>query len=595
MMIGNGSVVAQSKSLAKINAKSFSNEHKFDLLYRLALSKQNHGNYYQVDSIIEIVINQKNETIDSSLYIRFLLLDAENKKVMDKFEEALNRLILVEDYYKRKQDYKGVLEADLSFAEYYRATDNFDVALTYLNKANELGNSLKGGFPLLIKARMLNRKAAIYLEQGKNLDSVELLSKEVIQIATIEGDLNQVAISSNELGFLYLNLDNPEAEKYFLKAITIWDKLGLGIYANNARLNLARYFIRSKNPTNAIDLANNSLIIVKKFGWSWEEGYWYEILAKSYQIKHQYIEALDYMEKAKDGLLVNARNQYKERIAYYSNKLELKERQEEINRKEQEVLIANHEVALKSKENRSLSFYLVIVFMVMGGTIVGIVVISRQKKLLTAQKKNINNINRQLEALVAQKEILLKEVNHRVKNNLGLLSGLMYLKESTLTDTESINVMKEMQSQISTISLIHESLYQRDDVEHVNYNDYLTTLADQIIQIYPEDKLVNVVVQCGEFNPELSLAISLAMMVNELITNSLKHAFSNVDAPQIEIRYVNETNQLIYCDNGPGYSPKEEGTTLGSKLMSIFARQIHAKLTYEKINSTLITIIDLSK
>ena len=343
-----GVAMAQIYTLSKQNKDGSKREVDFESLYQLALSKQNHGNYYQVDSIIELVINQKEKNIDSTLYIRFILLDAENKKVMDKFEEALNLLISAEDFYQRKKDYRGILEANLSFAEYYRATDNFEVALSYLFKANEIGSSLNDGFPPLIKARMLNRKAAIYLEQGIHLDSVEQFSKEVIQIANTQGDLNQVAISSNELGFLYLNLDNPEAEKYFQKAIALWDKLGLGLYANNARLNLARYFLRSKNPSNAIALANTSLSIVKKFGWTWEEGYWYEILAKAYQMNQRYPEALEYMEKAKDGLLVNARNQYKERLAYYSNKLELKERQEEINRKEQEVFIAIDVVGLIS-------------------------------------------------------------------------------------------------------------------------------------------------------------------------------------------------------------------------------------------------------
>lgn len=555
--------------------------------YLLASANQNLGNYYKTDSIIESIINKKSFKNDSALYIQYLILEADNKKVMDQFEDALNVLIKIQDYYKSKKDFIGQLESALLFAEYYRAADNYDLAISNINKANTIGNSITGGFPVLLKARMLNRKAAIYLEQGIYLDSVELFSKEVIKIAAKAKDYDQVATSSNELGYLYLNLGNAEAEKYFNDAISIWDELGYNIYANNARENLGRWYLISHQEQKAITLANESLTIVNHYNWTWEQGYWFDILARAYRMKGDYKLSSEYMEKAKDQLLINARNQYQDKVAYYSNKLELKERQEEISKK-------NFEIKVKSKENTSLLLSLIGICIVLLGTIVGIFIISRQKKLLSKQKEEINSINKNLEKLVAQKGILLKEVNHRVKNNLSLLSGLMYLKSKDLKTEESIQAILEMQTRVHTISLIHESLYQRDDFEKVDFQEYLSKLTEHLLQFYPSHKKIKLNLSCDHFNPELSVAISLAMMINELITNSLKYAFEHVDEPIINITYINNQKLLTYSDNGPGYDVTEKAS-LGSNLLNIFAQQIQANILFDKGTTDLTVKIDLSK
>lgn len=555
--------------------------------YLIASANQNLGNYYKTDSILESTFSKMSFKNDSLIYIQFLILEAENKKVMDQFEQALAVLTKIQTYYKTKKDNNGLLESALLFAEYYRAADNYGLALNYINKANSIGNSIPSGFPILLKARMLNRKAAIYLEQAIHLDSVEAFSKEVITIATKAKDYNQVATSSNELGFLYLNLNNVEAESYFIKAITLWDQMGYNIYANNARENLGRWYLKSHQEKKAISLANESLSIVNHYNWTWERGYWYEILANAYRMQGDYKQSSEYMEKAKDQLLINARNQYQDKVAYYSNKLELKERQEEISKK-------NFEIKAKSKENTSLFLSLIGLFVILLGTIAGIIVISRQKKLLSKQKEEINSINKNLEKLVTQKGVLLKEVNHRVKNNLSLLSGLMYLKSKDLKGEESIQAMLEMQTRVHTISLIHESLYQRDDFENVNFLEYLSRLTEHLLQFYPSHKKIKLNLLCDDFNPELSVAISLAMMINELITNSLKYAFENVSEPTINITFDKEKRILTYLDNGPGYEVNDKSTSLGSSLLNIFAQQINASIQFDKSIDSLTVKIDLS-
>jgi len=563
--------------------------------YFLAAARQNLGEYAAVDSLLDAVLSERKITDDSSLYIRFLILDAENNKVLDRFDEAFVLLSEALRYREARTDPLGRLEIYLSLAEYFRATDNYEMALAYLQKARLVGEKVAGGFPPLLKAQMLNRKAAVYLQQARFLDSVEMLSKEVIRIGTAEGDANQVATSSNELGFLYLNIGRPEAEFYLKQAITIWEGLDYAIYANNARLNLARYYSRFGAPQKAIAVCEESLKTIRAKKWYWEEGNAYEVISQSYLQLGNYQKAYEYSEMAKEKLLYNARNQYKARVAYYVNKLKLKEKEDEINAKSREVVTAQQALKQQSRANKLLIALLAFTFVVAIGTTLGIVVNNRQKKLLARQKAEIGEINQQLAALVEQKELLLKEVNHRVKNNLGMLAGLMYLEKNSLTDPAAIASLQKILGRINTISLIHETLYQRDDMEHVDFQSYLVQLWERNIHLAQDNIEVDMQIQCEGLNPPLSHAIPLAMMINELMTNSLKHAFKNVAHPSIKLVYDIEKYELLYMDNGPGFDTGTAINTFGRSLVNIFARQINASIRFEQMDNYFATIILLAK
>ncbi|MES2559231.1 MAG: histidine kinase dimerization/phosphoacceptor domain -containing protein [Bacteroidota bacterium] len=539
------------------------------------------GRYYVVDSLIENVFKQSSFIHDSATYYAFLGVEAENKKILEMYDESLAGLKRILAYTQRKGDTLELLEIYLKFAEYYRATNNYDHGFRYLNKVNELGMQMSGGFPMVIKGRMMNRKAALYHEKGTHLDSVELLSKAVIQLATRYNNPNLVASSSNELGFLYLNQQNSAAETCFKNAIAIWDKLGYNNSAHGARINLGRYYLKVKKPNEAIRLALLSIKVTREFGWRWDECYWNEILSVAYEQLHDYKRALLYLNTAKEGLLQLSNTRYKERLAYYSNKLELNSKEEELRRRNKEMDQVQHEMLNKAEENRFLFYLLSIALVILLCSTIFLVITGKQKRQLSIQKEEIGTINNKLQRLVNQKEILLKEVNHRVKNNLSVLAGLMYLKEKELRDEPAIQIVRDMQGRINTISLIHETLYQRDDVEHVNFQEYLERLVSQILALYPDRQRVSILLECDDFNPELSYAMPLSMMMNELITNSFKHAFKDESHPEIRISYNKINHELTYTDNGPGYDLETVGSSLGQKLVRILATQIDAEIHSE--------------
>jgi len=561
------------------------------------LAKLNLGKHRIVDSLIDNVIKHNAYETDSNLLIRILEVESKNNKILDQFDKSLARLNQIEDYYIRHNNTIGLLEVTLLFAETYRATGQFDQAIQSLHKAEEIGKRISAGMPIKFKMRLYNRKAAVFLEKAIYLDSVEWLSKEVIKLAKENHDQHQLASSLNELGFLYLNLENPEAEKLLKEAITIWHNLGYSIYENNARMNLSRFYLHTNLPKKAIELSNESLKLVKENGWEWDEETWNNILSSAYSDLHDYKNAYYYSEIAKKQLILNLQNQFNERVAYYTDKLDLKEKEEEIVKKNQEVLLAHHELEVHQVSNRTLLIITIFLAIFLAIITIAYVQINRQRKLVTKQKSEIDLINKELEALLSQKEILLREVNHRVKNNLSLLSGLMYMKQTELESEESVNAMRDMQGRINSISQIHESMIDSENPDSVDFQLYLEKLATQIAQVYnyPGRNSIRFKINCNNFKPELGNAVSLAMIVNELITNSVKYAFKQIEFPEIVIRYDKETDCITYFDNGPGYVPETEKKTLGSRLLKILTQQLHADLFFEKQGAYMVNKIKFNQ
>lgn len=558
--------------------------------YLLSSAYTNYGQYVKSDSLVTVLLNQGNFNLDSSLYMRMLLLHSENKKVLNYYEDGFVSLTKMYDYYSFHRNDSGLLEVYLAFAEFYRAANNFSFGLQYIKKVDALIQSMQPKPSPIFTMRMLHRKAAIFAEQSQRNDSVIPLALEVIKLGNAYNEPKQVAIASNELGFYLYNIKKQPklAEQYLQQAYHIWDSLDYPLYITNASFNLAKLYAATQKYDLALKLSNQGLQLVKENQWKREEAFWYELLADIYKAKQQYKLAYEYEHRSKQLLTHYAYEQFKERLAFYSNQLSVKE-------KEEEVFRTHLELESKQSENKLLFTLLLAVSVLLVIAVSGYIINRRQKRIMAKQQSEISKINIELSRLLDLKEVLVKEVNHRVKNNLSLLSGLMYLKQKELSNPESISLLSDMQIRINTISLIHETLYQREDVEHIDFQEYLERLSNQTISLYAGTKAVTVTINCLGFEPKLSLAIPLGMILNELFTNSLKHAFLVVDQPLIDIAYNPDSMVLSYSDNGPGFNPNNPSNSLGSKLIQILATQLEASIQYQLLNKPFTIYFDISK
>ncbi len=188
---------------------------------------------------------------------------------------------------------------------------------------------------------------------------------------------------------------------------------------------------------------------------------------------------------------------------------------------------------------------------------------------------------------VERKETQLREVHHQVKNHFNLL--ITTLRLQSLFEKEKLNVdslLADIQSRITAISVIHDRLYHSMNLEKVNLGDYLTELCKHIISNLSSRK-INFSHDCDELQVTAKISLPCGLIINELITNSLKHAFEKVDNPQININLKKETDGtivLLYNDNGKGLSSSystDDARTLGITLIKHSSEQIDGVYSFE--------------
>jgi len=199
-------------------------------------------------------------------------------------------------------------------------------------------------------------------------------------------------------------------------------------------------------------------------------------------------------------------------------------------------------------------------------------------------------------ALLLEKEVLMKEIHHRVKNNLQVISGLLELQGKTLTDEVAREALLEGRNRVRSIALIHQNLYQFENLSSIDLKRFINDLCRQVQSVFQKEKKVSLAVEVPDVNLDIDSAVPLGLILNELLSNSFKYAFRETSAGAITvaIRTISEGRfQLIYSDSGPGLPDDfdlKKATTLGLQLVNDLSRQIGGKVTYEFRNGAAFTI-----
>lgn len=203
----------------------------------------------------------------------------------------------------------------------------------------------------------------------------------------------------------------------------------------------------------------------------------------------------------------------------------------------------------------------------------------------------------QLRGSLKEKETLLKEIHHRVKNNLQVISSMLHLQSARATDKEILMAFKESQSRVDTMALIHEKLYQSKDLTVIPMAGYIGDLITNLyISFGINDEQIKAVTKVADVNLNVSTAIPCGLIINELVTNCLKHAFPGGRTgeivlslqPQIEGKY-----ELIVSDNGIGFPENADFTnteTLGLKLVISLISQLDGTIELNRAGGSTFTI-----
>lgn len=208
-------------------------------------------------------------------------------------------------------------------------------------------------------------------------------------------------------------------------------------------------------------------------------------------------------------------------------------------------------------------------------------------------------VEEQLRKMVREKETLLQEVHHRVKNNLQVVLGLLGLQARKLKNDEARGALENSKRRIQSMAMIHQKLYEGAQISTIDFPEYVEDLLQQILQSYQDhhhqDVTFNTHVQPAHLDPDS--VISCGLIINELVTNSLKHAFDSEGDNRIDVEFFTDENMnyhLLVGDNGRGVDPDtfKDSNSLGMRLVRNLAEnQLHGEIKYSQVDGLEVEIV----
>ena len=210
---------------------------------------------------------------------------------------------------------------------------------------------------------------------------------------------------------------------------------------------------------------------------------------------------------------------------------------------------------------------------------------------------------KKIKSALSEKEVLLREIHHRVKNNMQIIISLINMQVHEESDANIIRKFKELQQRVRTMSIIHEDLYLSKDLSKINFGNYLQRLANNLLQIYPHNFEIELKFDIADVYLGIDTAIPCGLIVNEILSNSFKHAYpeewinsEKMERPRITVDFkcIGEKCLLNVSDNGIGMpcnGEVQEKNTLGLVLIEILVNQLNGSMKINNEHGTLYEIV----
>ena len=475
--------------------------------------------------------------------------------------------------------------------------------------------------------------AAAYFELGEMSRAIEQFKMQ-IEIAHEEGNLHREAGTYNNIGLAWLGVNEPDsALKAFNESKSVWNRflesresvipndrfflevingnIGYaynqkGLYAQaipllereiqvhginqnyNSAINglneLSRSYFGLKDFDRSLSLLDSAAILLEEFPHRTSGA----INNMEYRIN--VLQELDQYEEAyyiyKDLVAYQdsiAAIQDKERLDVLQVVYEVEQKNREIQEQELRVLTVEATAGRNRIQIQLLGAGVVLLLLATG--FVTVLSNQRRKKneILAEKNDQIAHQNEVIEQSLIEKETLLKEIHHRVKNNLQIISSLLNLQSEFIEDDVAMEAVSTSKQRVMSMSMVHEVLYSTEDLKEVNVTEYIPKLVEYISHVFSHEKArVDIQYKLDPVTLDIKKAVPLGLILNELITNAFKYAFGNGKEGVLSIsaKDKGETLLLVISDNGPGFEQgaidHDKPQSLGLQLVDDMVRQLKA-------------------
>jgi two-component sensor histidine kinase len=478
----------------------------------------------------------------------------ESEKAKKLFQEIISTNI---DSFPQYKLAKYVAYENLAF--YFEEHNLFDSSHYYnglaINGYQMLGNGLK-------LARAEIQLASLYITEGNYLAAIDVCSNRIEKYS---------GVNKNEiLANLYLKISQAQFGlfKKEKKATHLNQALSNNKIADNLSVDL--------------DRLNFKLQVLKNYTQV------FEALGK-YDSSFVYLKSFNTI---KDSLFNIEKQQ-----AITNIDIKYKTAQ-----KEAEIQSLNHQAELlevnlaKTETERNNTLILVALMLILLGLSWWAYVQNiRSKKRIKRWNQDLKNKNDEISKQNDEKEMLLKEIHHRVKNNLQIISSLLELQGQNITDSQALEAVSDGQTRVKSMALIHQNLYQNQDLSKIDFKEYTQQLTKQIASVYGREKNVELVLHTKPYFFDVDTSIPLGLILNELISNAFKYAFTKQKGEiTVSLTQKSEgTYMLTVSDNGIGLPTDfkiKNSSSLGLKLVSRLARQLYGRLAFRNNRGAEFTV-----
>ncbi|HHY00903.1 MAG TPA: sensor histidine kinase, partial [Methanothermobacter sp.] len=225
------------------------------------------------------------------------------------------------------------------------------------------------------------------------------------------------------------------------------------------------------------------------------------------------------------------------------------------------------------------------------GTYFGQDVVVAVARDITLRKKDEKRLKRSLD----EKEAMVQEVHHRVKNNMQVVSSLLGLQSMYLDDNEVQNALQESQNRVQSMAMVHEKLYQSKNLSSIDMADYMHQIAHYLLDSYHlKSNQIKIIIKAEKVEMDIKTASPLGLIINELITNSLKYAFPDGKGElTLKISLINDCYHLTVSDDGVGLPDDfqlDSAETLGLQLVNRLVQQIRGSIEWDGSKGTAFII-----
>jgi two-component sensor histidine kinase len=504
----------------------------------------------------------------------------------------------------------------IGIAHYYKGT--YDESIKNLYKALDYSEQLNDSLTI---ARSCNNIGYILDKQGNHAKALPYLKRALSIKEKIDSKQSLISSLFNISSISFRNNDFDEGNNFLLRALHLSKEIKDTTYIAISYSYLAIANAKNKRLPQSLHYLRQSLALKDKIKDKYHYGQLLYDLGAVYantnsfaESEKLFLESIDINKLVRPGLVVKSyrelselyenNHQYNNSLVYYKKYTHLKdslynlkkekiikdvEAKYENGKKEQQISQLKASVTQQKLEQK-FWIWVSILSILLAGTFIFFFYSYRKKSFQLARKNEI------IHKTLAEKEVLFKEVHHRVKNNLQVISSILSLQIRYLKEPPAIEALKDSMHRIDSISLIHQKLYKTDNIIGIHMKEYIDDLLYNIIDslridtgaIQYESNIEDIILEVDSVTP-------IGLILNELIINSLKHNREK-DTLTLSISLIKENNclDLQVKDNGKGISDDFDylkTDSYGMKMIASLSKKIKAKISFTNDNGLLVRLI----